>query len=158
MTWINEHRGIVKRCRNNKVTVTLPRGGTFTCKTDREFKVGEIVCFVFNPVTKNVLEVMPAKDADEIVSIGQDESAYGVLIEDYAGIDLEDDDSGFAEEDFDYLFGEEVADDEYGISDQGQGFTGNFDFECGEPRSQVIEPGDYFADEDNLEKPDGPEN
>jgi hypothetical protein len=120
--------------------------------------VGEAVCFVLNPVTKSILDIMPAKEADDIVSVSQDETAQAILIEDYEGIDLEDEeDSNFAEEEFDYLFDEEEA-YAYGIPNQGQRPEGAFDFECGESGSQILEPGDYFADEDSVDTPDGPEN
>jgi hypothetical protein len=151
MTWINQHKGIVKRTRGNKVWVELPRGGRFEVEANRPYKVGEKVCFVFNSVTNKVLEIMPEKEAEEIAIIGQDETAHGVLIEDYEGIDLEDEDSGFEEENFDYLFDEEDLSDEHSSSDSRQISKGGFDFECGEPRKDVIDPADYFADADFME-------
>ncbi len=155
MTMINKNVGTVKAIRNKKVVVELPRGGTFTFKSDREFKIGEAVCFTVNSVLNKITEVMPKKEADETVRIGQDESASGVFIEDYEGIDLEEDDSGFAEDDLSYLDDEEDITDAYDITDQGQRAQGNFDFECGESGNQIVEAGDYFADSDSMEEPDG---
>jgi hypothetical protein len=64
---INENKGIVKSIQNNRIVVELPRGGTFTFTADREFKVGDPVCFRLDTVHQKVTSVIPKQEAEDIV-------------------------------------------------------------------------------------------
>ncbi len=87
---LNANKGVVKAIRNNRIVVELPRGGTFTFKESkgRSFKVGESVCILINTVLQKVTDIIPEKEANEIVQIARDE-AWGTNLE---GLDLEDED------------------------------------------------------------------
>jgi len=151
MSQLNSNRGIVKAKKNNNIIVQLPRGGTFTFKTDRKFKVGDPICFTLDTVLNKVIEVLPQKDADSIVDIADNE-AWGALMDDgLESIDLEDDDIGYDEqdeEDFLDLITSEEINDEYTISDTSsrQLSEGGINRYCGENGEDVIDPADYFAE------------
>jgi len=144
--FLNTNKGVVKAIRNKRIVIELPRGGTFTFKSDRKLKIGEEVCFTIDSVLQKVTDVIPKAEADETVNIAE-EGIWAGIDTNIDGLDLEEDDIGIEEENDDpELWLEEDELDEHEIDDTGQNFKGGFDFGCGEHRADVIDPADYFAD------------
>ena len=154
---INTNKGVIKAIRNKRVVIALPRGGTFTWKTDREFKVGEEVCFALDSVLQKVTDVVPKKEADDIVLVADNE-AWGGVIGGINGLDLDDDDQDyeFENDNLEYLEEEDPIDVD-NLNSKGQRFEGSIDFDCGERRESLIDEADYFGvDGPEVSESDGP--
>ena len=152
---LNTNTGVIKEKRNRSIVVEWPRGGTFTFKTNREFKIGDQVCFTVDTVLSKVTDVIPKEEADTVDQVAEAEAWPGAIgnMDDLA---LEDDHTGF-ELDSDNLqfVDEEDPIDGDTIDGKGQELEGSFDFSCGEDRETLNDPADYFAAGDTLEEPDG---
>ena len=152
---LNTNRGIIKAMHNNRVVIQLPRGGTFKWKTDRVFKIGEEVCFTVDTVLQKITDVIPSKEADDIVQVAEAE-AWGVDIGGINGLDLSDEDSDyeFENDNLEYLEEEDPI-DEHNLDNTGHRLEGSVDFGCGEHRNDVIEGADYIGGPTQLPEPDG---
>ena len=54
-----------------RITVEAARGGRFTCQ-NKGFQIGDVVCYLFDPVTKSITSLLPKKVADAEAMIAKD--------------------------------------------------------------------------------------
>jgi hypothetical protein len=144
MDLTNTNRGVVRFVDGNTITIAHRRGGTSKARVDRKFTVGDIVCFIVEPIHLSIISVMLKSEADNMIKkSGSEEHQVASISSD--GMPLEDPD--FLDADpVEQFYGKEPEDDINDIINPGQVSQKFANLDNGEDRTDVVREADYFEE------------
>ena len=77
--FLNSLHGIVWSIHNQTIKILLPRGGIITTTSRQSIKgihLGQHVAFIMDALDREIIEILPKEEADEIVKRGSNPVSY----------------------------------------------------------------------------------